>query len=87
MLFITLMTKCLIQRKRKYIYENSQKLGATGTSVARSGGGVGTKLAVRVVAFSSGLRISTGRRGVELRRWPRGQEGLGINGGEEIAAA
>ena len=45
------------------------------------------KLAVRTVACSSGLRISTGRRGVEQRRWPRGQEGLGINNGEEFAAA
>jgi hypothetical protein len=33
---------------------------------------------------SSGLRISTGRCGVELRRWPRGQEGPGINGGEQL---
>ena len=37
MLFITLMTKCLIQsmRKRKNIYEVSRKQGATGTSTGR----------------------------------------------------
>ena len=33
---------------------------------------------------SSGLRISTGQCGVELRRWPRGQVGSGINGGEQM---
>ena len=36
MLFIILMTKCLIQRKRKNIYEkNSRKQGTTGTSTGR----------------------------------------------------
>ena len=36
MLFIILMTKCLIQRKRRiHIRRNSRKQGATGTSTGR----------------------------------------------------
>ena len=77
------------RRRRRGSGCSSPRLGCelrrrAGTSAARLGGGVGTKLAVRSVACSSGLRISTGRRGVELRRWPRGQEGPGINGGEQL---
>ena len=49
----------------------------------RDSGGAGTELAVRAVACSSGLRISTGGLVGFLRTRAGGQEGSEMAGGEQ----
>ena len=50
---------------------------------ARSNGDGVAELVDRSLGWSSGLRISTGRRAVVLRRYNGGQGGTGLTGGEK----
>ena len=53
----------------------------------RSDGDGVAELVDRSLGWSSGLRISTGRRGVVLRRHHGGQGGARLTGGEKIDRA
>ena len=78
----------LVQRRPAGLGMLTQGLEREETRCRRVGGELGgdgvAELVDRSLGWSSGLRISTGRRGVVLRRHHGGQRGPGTTGGEGI---